>query len=78
MSDLVRYNRLAEVLTEKDKTGKWLAEKMGKREGTISAYCTQKFQPTIRTLFELADVLEVDVRELLVPNSKSSHKHFKF
>jgi putative transcriptional regulator len=78
MSDLVRYNRLAEVLTEKDKTGKWLAEQLEKREETISAYCTQKFQPTIRTLFELADILEVDVRELLVPNLKSPNKHFKF
>ena len=78
MSDLVRYNRLAEVLTEKDKSGKWLAEQLGKREETISAYCTQKFQPTIRTLFELADILEVDVRELLVPNPKSPHKHYKF
>jgi transcriptional regulator with XRE-family HTH domain len=78
MSDSKRYNRIAEVMAEKGLTGKALAAKAGKREETISGYCTQKFQPTIATLFELADILEVDVRELLVPNTRSPHKNFKF
>ncbi len=78
MTEPFRYNRLSEVLTEKGKTGKWLAEQVKKREETISAYCTQKFQPPMIALFEMADVLEVDVRELLLPNLKSRHKNFKF
>jgi len=78
MSEPIRYNRIAEVLAEKGKTGKWLAAEAGKREETISGYCTQKFQPTIHTLFELADILERDVRELLLPNKNSPHKNFKF
>jgi len=78
MSETMRYNRLAEVLAEKGKTGKWLADKVGKRVETISGYCTQKFQPTVATLFELADVLDVDVRELLLPNKNSPHKNFRF
>lgn len=78
MSELKRHNRLAEVLSEKDKTGKWLAAELGKREETVSGYCTQKFQPTIAVLFEIADILEVDVRELLLPNKNSRHKNFRF
>jgi len=78
MSKPVRYNRIAEVLEEKGLKGKWLAAKIGKREESISGYCTQKFQPTIATLFELADALEVDVRDLLVPNEHSPKKSVKF
>ena len=78
MNEPIRYNRIAEVLAEKGKTGKWLASKASKREETISGYCTQKFQPTIHTLFQLATILEVDVRELLLPNENSPHKNFKF
>jgi putative transcriptional regulator len=78
MSEFIRYNRLAEVMAEKGITGKELARRANKREETISGYCTQKFQPSIHSLFELADILEVDVRELLFPNKKSSHKNFRF
>jgi putative transcriptional regulator len=78
MSESLRYNRIAEVLTEKGMTGKELARRANKRVETISGYCTQKFQPTIHTAFELADILEVDVRELLLPNKKSPHKNFRF
>ena len=78
MSDPIRYNRLSDVLAEKGKTGKWLAAQLNKREETISGYCTQKFQPPTYTLFEIADILGVDVRELLLPNENSPHKSFRF
>lgn len=60
------YNRIKAVLAEKGKTNIWLAEKLGKNKTTISKWCTNIMQPTVETLFEIAEALEVDVRELLV------------
>ena len=60
------FNRIKAVLAEKSKTNLWLAEKMNKNVNTISKWCTNKMQPGIETLFEIAKVLDVDVRELLV------------
>ncbi|MCC8174391.1 MAG: helix-turn-helix domain-containing protein [Odoribacter sp.] len=62
--------RLKIVLVEKKRTGKWLAEKLGKNEATISRWCTNEAQPSIETLFEIARMLDVNVRELLVETKK--------
>ena len=59
-------NRIKAVLAEKGRTNNWLAETMGKNRTTVSKWCTNQMQPTLDTLFEIAEVLEVDVRELLV------------
>jgi len=59
------HNRLKIVLAEKKRTGKWLAEKTGKNEATVSRWCTNESQPSIETLFEIAKALDVNVRELL-------------
>jgi putative transcriptional regulator len=63
-------NRIKAVLAEQGKTNNWLAEKLGKNRTTVSKWCTNQMQPTMETLFEIADVLNVDVRELLVPTRK--------
>jgi transcriptional regulator with XRE-family HTH domain len=55
------------VLAEKKLTNKWLAEKLGKDQATISKWCTNKSQPTLEMLLKIAETLEVDVRELLRP-----------
>ena len=60
------YNRIKAVLAEKGKTNIWLAEELGKNKTTVSKWCTNDVQPTIETLFLIAKVLNVDVRELLV------------
>jgi transcriptional regulator with XRE-family HTH domain len=60
-------NRLKVVLAEKKLTNKWLAEKLGKDQATISKWCTNKSQPTLEMLLKIAETLEVDVRELLRP-----------
>ena len=54
------------VLYEKEKSNKWLAEKLKVKSETVSKWCTNVNQPTIATLFRIADVLEVGVCELLV------------
>lgn len=63
-------NRLKVVLVEKKKTGKWLAETLGKNEATVSRWCTNESQPSLETLFEIAKVLDVDIKELLVSTKK--------
>ena len=60
------YNRIKAVLAEKDKTNLWLAEEIDRNKTTVSKWCTNDVQPTIETLFKIAEVLDVDVRELLV------------
>lgn len=63
-------NRIKVILVEKGRTNNWLAQKLGKERVTISRYCTNDNQPSLQTLYQIADVLEVDVRELLVPNGQ--------
>ena len=60
-------NRIKVVLVEKKKTNKWLADQIGKDQATVSKWCTNTTQPTLETLVEIAKILEVDIRELLVP-----------
>lgn len=58
-------NRTKVTLVEKQKTNRCLAEQMGKSENTISRWCSNKSQPSIAQLQEIANLLDVDVRELL-------------
>lgn len=58
-------NRIKVVLVEKQRTNRWLAEQMGKSENTISRRCSNKSQPSIVQLQEIANLLDVDVRVLL-------------
>lgn len=61
-----QINRLKVVLVEQQRTGKWLAETLGKNEATVSRWCTNESQPSLETLVEIANILHVDVRELLI------------
>ena len=62
MKDL---NRIKVVLVEKKRTNKWLAEQLGKAPATISKWCTNTSQPDLVTLAQVANLLEVDVKDLL-------------
>ncbi len=59
-------NRLKVVLVEQGRTNKWLAEKLNKNTATVSRWCTNEMQPSLETLINIASVLKVDVRELLI------------
>ena len=61
----MKINRLKIVLTEQSKTSKWLAKELGKSASTVSRWCTNASQPDLETLFRIAELLDVDVRELL-------------
>ena len=58
-------NRIKAGLAEKQRTNRWLAEQMGKSENTISRWCSNKSQPSIAQLQEIANLLDVDIRVLL-------------
>ena len=64
---MANINRIKVVLVEKNKTSKWLAEQLGKDPATVSKWCINLAQPSLKTLIEVAKVLGVDVRELIVP-----------
>ena len=64
--DKKQFNRLKVVLAEKGKTNLWLSDKLGVNKTTVSKWCTNDVQPTMETLFRIAETLEVDARELLV------------
>ncbi len=70
MKDKKQINRLKIVLVEQSRTNKWLAEKLGKNITTVSRWCTNETQPRIETMIEIADILNVDVRELLVSTKR--------
>jgi putative transcriptional regulator len=74
----IAYNRLKAVLAEHDISNKMLAEVVGVSEDAVSAWGKQKYQPSWDHLYAIADYLEIDVRELLIPNKKSPRKDFKF
>ena len=59
-------NRLKAVLADSGKTNKWLAEQLSKDPVTISKWCTNTTQPDLQTLAKLSELLNIDIRELLV------------
>lgn len=66
MQKLQKINRIKAVLAEKGRTSKWLAEKLGRDQATISKWCTNTYQPSLEMLVKIAEHLNVDVRDLIV------------
>lgn len=58
-------NRLKVVLVEQKKTGKWLAEQLGKDPSTVSKWCSNTTQPPLDMLVNIANILKVDIKELI-------------
>lgn len=61
-------NRIKEFLEAKGMSQTDLAHKLGKSFNMVNLYATNKVQPPIPILYEIADILKVDVRELLLYN----------
>ena len=68
------YGRLSDriklVLVEKKRTNKWLSDQMGVTPSTVSKWCTNSSQPDLPSLLKIADLLEVDIKELIVREYK--------
>ena len=71
MEDL---NQLKLVLVKKKKTNKWLAEQLGVNQATVSKWCTNTSQPPLETLIQIAQLLNVDVKELICIPQKTNRK----
>ena len=69
---MANLNRLKIVLVEKDKTGKWLSEQLGKSTCTVSKWCKNTTQPDLKTLNRIAKLLDVDVKDLLNSTEKTN------
>ncbi|MBP5513497.1 MAG: helix-turn-helix transcriptional regulator [Bacteroidaceae bacterium] len=63
-----QLNRIKVALVEKRRTGVWLAEQLGVSSVTVSKWCSNTTQPTLQTLDKIAELLEIDKRELLTGN----------
>lgn len=59
-------NRLKLILVEKKRTGKWLAEQLGKDQTTISKWCTNNSQPDVDSLIKISKLLEVNIDDILI------------
>lgn len=67
---MANLNRLKAVLAEQDKTGIWLAEQLGKSTCTVSKWCKNSVQPDLQTLERIAQLLNIDKRDLLTPSKR--------
>lgn len=63
-------NRLKVVLVENQKTGKWLAEQLGKSNCTVSKWCSNSVQPDLQTLDKISKLLNIDIKDLLISTRK--------
>jgi len=61
-------NRIKGALADAHRTNRWLADQLGKDQTTVSKWCSNKTQPSLETLMQIAKKLDVDVSTLLVSN----------
>ena len=67
---MANLNRIKLVLVEQNKTGKWLADALGKTPSTVSKWCQNSIHPDLNTLDKIAKLLDVDVKDLLNSTEK--------
>ena len=63
-----QMNRIKEVLDEKGIKQTWLAEQLGKSYNMVNAYVQNRQQPRIEVLYDIAKILDVNVKDLLIDN----------
>ena len=65
---MANLNRIKVVLVEQNKSGKWLAEQLGKSTCTVSKWCSNSIQPDLQTIDKIATILNIDRRTLIEPS----------
>lgn len=68
-------NRIKEVLQEKGIKQTWLAENLGKSFNMVNSYVQNRKQPRLEVLYKIAELLNVDVTELLIKGNKNVCKN---
>ena len=61
-------NRIKEILENQGRSQRWLADKLGKSYNMVNSYVQNRQQLRIEILYEVAEILSVDVKDLLVSN----------
>ena len=69
----MKLNRIKAVLVDKDLSQKWLSEQIGRSFSTTNAYCCNRQQPNLETLYKIAQLLSVELKDLIV-NGKIEDK----
>lgn len=64
-------NRIKKVLEEKGIKQTWLAEKLGKSYNMVNGYVQNRQQPRLEILYQIAEILDVEVKELLISNKEN-------
>ena len=72
MTDQMELNRIKEVLDEKGIKQTWLAEKLGKSFSMVKAYVCNRKQPSLEVLNQIADILQVSVKDLIIDNKEEN------
>ena len=65
MANRLKLNRIKDVLESKGISQTWLAKQIGKEFCTVNAYCGQRIQPNLTTLYRIAEILNVDFKDLI-------------
>ena len=63
-------NRIKEVLESKGIKQTWLAEQLGKSYNMVNAYVQNRQQPRLEDLYKIAEILQVDITELIISNKE--------
>lgn len=69
-----KMNRIKEVLDKKGLTQIWLAKKLGKSYNMVNSYAQNRRQPSIKILFKIASILNIEAKELLVESLEEKNK----
>jgi putative transcriptional regulator len=65
-------NRIKEVLEEKGIKQIWLAEKLGKSYNMVNAYAQNRQQPRLEIFMKIAEILDIDVKDLIISNKENN------
>ncbi|QXP72896.1 helix-turn-helix transcriptional regulator [Tenacibaculum sp. AHE15PA] len=65
-------NRIKEVLVQKGLKQIWLSKELGKSYNMVLSYSTNRRQPSVETLYKIADILNISVKDLLIDNKKTA------
>lgn len=66
-----QMNRIKEVLLQKGIKQKWLAEQLGKSYNMVNSYAQNRRQPSLEDLFKIAEILDVEAKELLIERKEN-------
>ena len=64
-------NRIKEVLEDQGRTQRWLAHKLGKSYNIVNSYVQNRQQPRLEVLMKIANLLDIDVKELIISNKQN-------